>query len=124
MLIGKMEQMMETDQEEHQNNRPAIHKLRMLAEVEDFLCQVGWRWVAWGGVGRALGRGHSAVHRTTRHPRAVRAGGGWSSRCQAHVEECARCLAATPPPLACSRLKALGPPPAGWCPALKMVDLL
>jgi hypothetical protein len=41
--IAKMEAAAEADMEEHQNRRPAIHKLKVLAEVEEFLAQVNYR---------------------------------------------------------------------------------
>ena len=37
--MAKMEAAAETDMEDHGNKRPAIQKLKILSEVEDFLSQ-------------------------------------------------------------------------------------
>ncbi len=38
--IAKMEAAAEADMEEHEKKRPAVQKLRFLAEIEEFLAQV------------------------------------------------------------------------------------
>lgn len=40
-MIAKMEAAAEEDMEEHAKKRPALHKLRTLKEVEEFVVQVG-----------------------------------------------------------------------------------
>ena len=42
--MAKMEAAAEADMEDHGNKRPAIQKLKILAEVEDFLSQVWRNW--------------------------------------------------------------------------------
>ncbi|GAX85985.1 hypothetical protein CEUSTIGMA_g13401.t1 [Chlamydomonas eustigma] len=51
--IAKMEAAAEADMEEHQNRRPAIHKLKVLAEVEEFLAQKKYHelFISSGGLG-------------------------------------------------------------------------
>ena len=71
--MAKMEAAAEADMEDHVNKRPAIQKLKILAEVEDFLSQVccwdggrcvdGLRSGGCGSWGLPVGRGASRTRR-------------------------------------------------------------